>query len=206
MRRALAEAALRAAAAASSRSSSSSSTSLRGAIVLSSSSSSAASASSDAAIFARASSSAAASSSASVTSAPEGEPKRSSNRSNKSGEKPTRQPRRRNDGTSSGGGSAGGGRTNRVRDSSAGYSDGFPGSSDSAISYDQYGDAVPPVVVNHAGQGAPGWQLLGEEPEISANFWALDAAGGRAGGAPEFAALLSSDAKDAMWVAYKGKG
>lgn len=205
MRRSLAEAALRVAAAAAavaSSSRSSSSKSLRGAIVLSPSPSSSASIF-DAAIFARASSSAAASSSVSVASAAEGDSQRSSSRGGKSGEKPARQPRRRNVGTSGGSGGSGGGRTSRGRDNSAGYDDGFPGS-DSAVSYDKYGDAVPAVVVNHAGEGAPGWQLLGEEPEISATYWALDAAGGRAGGAPEFAALLSSDAKDAMWAAYKG--
>jgi len=175
----------------------------RGALVNSSSVSSINAAS--AAIFARASSSAAASSSASTVLAAEAEPRRSSRGSIKAGEKPARQPRRRSDWASNSGG--GGGRTNRGR----GHNDGFSGSSSSssssaAVSYDQYGDAIPPAVINHAGEGAPGWQLLGEEPEISANFWALDATGGRAGGAPEFAALLSSDAKDAMWAAYKGRG
>ena len=145
--------------------------------------------------------------------AAEVQPKRSSRTSTKSGEKPARQPRRRNDGGSSTSGSGSGGRTNRGRENNEGgfsgrENEGFSGSSTaaSAVSYDQYGDAIPPAVINHAGEGAPGWQLLGEEPEISANFWALDATGGRAGGAPEFAALLSSDAKDAMWAAYKGRG
>ena len=206
MRRALAETALRAAAAATAAGAAAGPSSLRGGGALAINSSS--SIDHAASVFARASASAATSSSASaVSAAAEGDVKRSSGRGgNKTGERPARQPRRqRNDGASSttGGIGGGGGRTGiRSRD------DGFSGSSTSfaPASYDKYGDAVPPAVINHAGEGAPGWQLLGEEPEISANFWALDAAGGRAGGAPEFAALLSSDAKDAMWAAYKGKG
>ena len=62
---------------------------------------------------------------------------------------------------------------------------------------DEYGDTVPLPIINAAGEGAPGWQLLGEDPAIAAAWWAFDTTGGRAPGS-EAAALLSEDAKAAM--------
>ena len=62
---------------------------------------------------------------------------------------------------------------------------------------DEFGDPMPLPVINAAGEGAPGWQLLAEDPAIAAAWWAYDATGGRAPGG-ETAALLSEDAKDAM--------
>ena len=69
---------------------------------------------------------------------------------------------------------------------------------------DEFGDALPPRVANAAGEGAPGWTLLGEDDALAAAYWALDTTGGRAPGA-ELNALLSRDAKDAM-VALSAKG
>ena len=69
---------------------------------------------------------------------------------------------------------------------------------------DEFGDALPPRVANAAGEGAPGWILLGEDDALAAAYWALDTTGGRAPGA-ELNALLSRDAKDAI-VALAAKG
>jgi hypothetical protein len=66
-----------------------------------------------------------------------------------------------------------------------------------AVRVDDFGDALPPVVANAAGEGAPGWTLLAEDGALGAAYWAFDAAGGRAPGV-EANALLSAEAKTVM--------